>query len=166
MLRIIRYVWILSMLLFLAVLVLTHSFSPAFTNILDLVKISKEHFFYGFLVGMLLVNIFVLLLGNSGLNISKNLLLIPNRDFWMSSINTKKIFLANFKLWLKGLALVFNLFFVVLVATIAKMNIEQAPQFSYTFFILTLGVAFLAWLVYYFIWFTNIKDTQKELGLI
>jgi hypothetical protein len=154
------------MLLFLAVLLMTHSFSPALTNILDLISIPKEHFFYSFLIGMLLVNIFVLVLGGLGLNISKNLLFIPKRDFWTSSINTKKIFLEKFKLWLKGLALVFNLFFVVFVAAIAKINIEQAPQLSYIFFMLVLGFVFLAWLVYYFIWFTNIKDTQKELGLI
>ena len=154
------------MLFFLAVLLVTHSFSPSSTNILDLIKVPKEQFFYGFLAAIILVNSSILLLGNLGLSISKNILFVPKRSFWMSSINTKKVFAEKFKLWLKGLALFFNLFFIVFVAAIAKVNIETAPQFAYQFFILFLGLVILLWFFYYFVWFSNIEEAQKELGLI
>lgn len=166
MLRIIRYVWIISMLFFLVVLLITHSFSPASVNILDLINMPKEQFFYSFLLAMLLVNSAILVLGNLGLSISKNILFVPKRVFWTSNINTKKIFAENFKLWLKGLALVFNLFFIVSTAAIAKINVDAAPQFTYPFFMLFVGFALVFWLVYYFNWFGNTKEVEKELGLI
>lgn len=166
MIRIIKYVWIVSMLFFLVALLMTHSFSSPSVNILDVITLPKEQFFYIFLSAMVLVNSFILLLGNLSLDVPKWLLFVPQRSFWISNINTQKIFKAQFKLWLKGLALFFNLFFIAFVSAIAKTNVEAAPKFAYQFFILLLGFGLIAWLVYYFRWFTNIKDTQEDLGLI
>lgn len=155
------------MLGYLAVLLLTYIFLPLGVRVFaeadgrTLLQLGQEQYFWAGLFLVLLINGLIQMLGNMILYLPRPLQLFPKRDFWMSQTHLRKKLKRNFKHWLKGLALIINLFLSALLAHLYTLNDSDVSLDLNPAFYLV-GVLFVGWLVFFFVWFS---DTEENLAV-
>ncbi|MGF1532627.1 MAG: hypothetical protein ACFCUI_02910 [Bernardetiaceae bacterium] len=163
---IVKFLWMFSMLGYLAVLLLTYLFLPlgvkvfAETDGSPILSLGREAYFWVGLGAVLLVNALVQLLGNLTLFLPFSP--FPKSGQWMSQPYLRKRLKRNFKRWLKGLALIINLFLSLSLLHLYTLN-DSDVSLNLNLFFYGVGVLFMGWLVFFFVWFNDPED-RMDLG--
>ncbi|MEM6298571.1 MAG: hypothetical protein AAF740_07785 [Bacteroidota bacterium] len=156
----VKFLWLISMVIYLAALLLTQLFMPLGVNIplgngfLSGLQMGQETYFWVGVVVILFINGLLQMLGNLSLQLPTSL--IPKGKYWMSEKHLCKQFKKNYKRWIKGLALVINLFlsaFLVFIYELTDSDFEMDMTYWFVFF----GVLGLSWIVFFFVWFNDTK---------
>lgn len=163
----VKYLWMFSMLGYLAVLLLTYVYLPLGVNVFSeadgavLLKLGQEQYFWAGLTLVLFVNGLIQMLGNMVLFLPAPLLPFPKSKFWMSQEQHRRTLKQNFKRWLKGLALIINLFLAASLVYLYTLNDSDVSlNLDLAFYLI--GALFLGWIVFFFVWF---NDTESKLAV-
>lgn len=168
MIKFIKFIWLLSMLAVLGVLLYENVIlqAPISINIDGAggrFNLSKNGFFYLFLAAIVVFNGILLILGTVVPTLPEKFLPIPKRNFWAKNQATRLMLLKNFKLWTKGVGIFINLFIMVYLVSIQIEN-GATPKFPFDASILSTIVLVLlgSWLLLFFAWFgMNAKAAEK-----
>ncbi|WP_375561102.1 hypothetical protein ACE193_00685 [Bernardetia sp. OM2101] len=159
MIKFIKFIWMLSMLAVMGVLLYENVIlqPPVSIKIDDaggVFNLSKNGFFYLFLAAIVVFNGILLILGTVIPTLPKKFLPIPKRNFWSKNQTTRRMLLKNFKLWTKGIGIFINLFIMIYLVSIQIEN-GATPQFPFNPSILSTIVLTLlvGWLFLFFAWF-------------
>lgn len=168
MIKFIKFIWMLSMLAVMGVLLYENVIlQPPITIKIDDVggvfNLTKNGFFYLFLAAIVVFNGILLILGTVVPTLPEKFLPIPKRKFWAKNQTTRRMLLKNFKLWTKGIGIFINLFIIIYLVSIQIEN-GATPQFPFDASILsTLVLGLLAgWLVLFFAWFGMNKTAAEK----
>ncbi len=158
---IIRIIWILSMLAFLAVLLSTLVYLPLNLDVLG-INLSRDVYFFSWLSLITFFNSLILIITRLVRGIPASIIPMPAREFWMASRSNLELFHAHFSYWLRGIALGLNLCFVVLAFTVYTFYDPYVNTNTLPFILGLLGLTF-AWLIAYFPLFSFLaKDLAEE----
>ncbi|WP_448520321.1 hypothetical protein [Rhodoflexus sp.] len=152
-----KILWILSLLGFLAVLLVTYIYMPENVAVLfdqlglPYYFLPRDQYFYVALAACVLLNGAILLLGNSVTRLPSSFLPTPKRRYWAMRDNRLR-FNKRFKHWIKGVAFFLNLILCLLLVDILRGNDSQMDYQTQTLlyvFSALLGV----WIGFYFVLF-------------
>jgi hypothetical protein len=129
-LKMIKYFWYLSFLLFLGFILLMYSALPD-TMRLTLAEdgsqtlfFSKNTFFYVGLSLLVFLNITLNILAERMAFVPAPFILMPKKDFWLQDFKHRKELSTLLKDWMKGICLCINLFLLAVVGYIYSLNME------------------------------------------
>lgn len=149
--------WILSLLGFLAVLLVTYVYMPENVAVLfdelglPYYFLPRDHYFYAALAACVLLNGAILLLGNSVTRLPSALLPVPKRSYWAMRENRPR-FVKRFEHWTKGVAFFLNLILCLLLVDILRGNDAQMNYQTQTL-LYVFGALLAVWLGFYFMLF-------------
>ncbi len=168
MIKLIKFLWMLSMLAVMGVLLYENVIlQPPITLKIDdtggVFNLTKNGFFYLFLAAIVVFNGILLILGTVIPTLPEKFLPLPKRKFWSSSQATRKILLKNFKLWTKGIGIFINLFLIIYLVSIQIEN-GATPAFPFDASILSIIILVLlvGWLLLFFVWFGMNKTAAEK----
>ncbi|WP_338791803.1 hypothetical protein [Bernardetia sp. MNP-M8] len=168
MIKFIKFIWMLSMLAVMGVLLYENVIlQPPVTIKIDDVggvfNLSKNGFFYLFLAAIVVFNGILLILGTVIPTLPEKFLPIPKRNFWAKNQTTRRMLLNNFKLWIKGVGIFINLFIMIYLVAIQIEN-GATPKFPFDASILSTIVLVLlvGWLLLFFAWFGMNKTAAEK----
>ncbi|PWJ42342.1 hypothetical protein [Sediminitomix flava] len=163
--KLIKYVWGLSLLLFLGFSLLMYVYLPEKVNLnIDLpsgegVYLFRGDFFYTSMAVLLLFNIGLTIFGNAILYVPYNLIMIPNKKYWLSNVERKNQLIEKSKSWTKGMATFINIFLLATVTQIFSQNTEYNYAIDSVFYVIPIIIIF--WIFYFFILF-KAPATEQE----
>ncbi|MCU0393521.1 MAG: hypothetical protein MUE81_20595 [Thermoflexibacter sp.] len=143
--------WVISLFTFLFVLSYIHAYLPTYMRI-EGTTLTKSNFFYAVIALITLLNSAILILSGAIHFVPSFLMPIPKRDFWMSTKENRAILYLNLKAWLRGLAICFNLAFIVgLLDVYDENDIDISIPTAWIYALI--GILTMGWLVTYYFWF-------------
>jgi len=163
MIRLLRYLWVVSMLIFLAIHLYYYTQFPNNVILGKLFPIdfplSKSNFFYAALGTMMLFNVLFIGLKWAISKLSTGIFISPKKSVWFSSLKYKKNFYTIKKGSVNGLAFIINLFFIYCILLIYSYNSESPTNPVWGVY---LSVFLLvAWIIYFFVLLT--KPVEEEI---
>lgn len=164
--KLIKYFWALSLLAFLGLNLLMYIYFPDQVTVVydnegnGAVLMNKGDFFYSAMGILLLINIALAIFGNGVLHLPKELLFLPKKSEWLKNKETQQALLFRAKAWTRGLAAIINLFLLTFVGILFSYHYKGAPDVNYMLYIIP--VLFVAWLIYFFVLFSNTKVLEEE----
>ncbi len=168
MIKFVKFVWMLSMVAVMGVLLYENVIlqPPVIIKIDDVggvFSLTKNGFFYLFLAAIVVFNGILLILGTVIPTLPEKFLPIPKRNFWASNQSTRLMLLKNFKLWTKGIGIFINLFLIIYLISIQTEN-GATPAFPFDASILSaiVLVLLLGWFVLFFAWFGMNKNAAEK----
>lgn len=165
-----KYLWILSMLGFLGVLLATYVQLPDPVEISTLDNgrpdyyVEREPYFYIAFGVMLFLNVCLLVGGNLFIHVSPSFP-FPMKKFWLQNKDTQKVLKGIFKGWFRGIAFCLNLFMMVILTIIFNYN---DPDFNFEyldFFLAPAGILTVIWLMTLFVALNRYKATAHRLNI-
>lgn len=150
--------WILSLIGFLAVLLVTYVYMPDNVAVLfdelglPYYFMPRDHYFYAALSVCVLLNVAVLLLSGSVTRLPARLLPVPKRAYWAMRENRPR-FTKRFEHWTKGIAFFLNLILCLWLTDILKGNDSRAIDFDTQLLLYVFGALLTVWLGFYYVIF-------------
>lgn len=152
-----KILWILSLLGFLAVLLITYIYMPENVAVLfdelglPYYFLPRDYYFYVAVLACVLLNSAILLLGSSVTRLPSSLLPVPKRKYWAARENRLR-FTKRFEHWTKGVAFFLNLILCLLLVDILKGNDSQVNYNTQTL-LYVFSALLVVWLGFYFVVF-------------
>lgn len=152
-----KILWILSLLGFLAVLLITYVYMPENVAVLfdelglPYYFLPRDYYFYVAVLACVLLNSAILLLGSSVTRLPSSLLPVPKRKYWAARENRPR-FTKRFEHWTKGLAFFLNLILCLLLVDILKGNDSQVNYNTQTL-LYVFSALLVVWFGFYFVVF-------------
>jgi hypothetical protein len=165
MLSITKPFWVISLLLCVAVNVLTYAHHPDRVNLLydqpitNSYYVGKESVFYLNFAVMLFVNVVLNMAGRVVAMLPRNLVVVPYKARWFQSVNTRKEFYKNAKEWTRGVAFLVNLFLATAMTIVYSNN--STSNFNLKWVLYLILFMSLAWAVYFLILFLSKPKTYQ-----
>lgn len=144
----VKFFWILSIMLLLGVMLFVYADADPAVGFSG-VSLEKHLFFYYGIALMVLANGALLALAHSFPFFPRPWLKMPNKSYWMQDKEHAGIFYGRAKEWVRGFALLFNLFLGVSFAAIGYANHSNA-QTPIAIILFLLGIASVVWLFAFF----------------
>jgi hypothetical protein len=145
----IKLLWYISVLGFLIILFGTYrNLAPEVTIVLDSENtmgsaIDRNLYFYGCVGFFLVFSIVFNVLINLTKATPKQLIAVPNKQFWFSSRETRATLYATFERWFYAILCVVNLFLMLSMLIMEKKNHMDGPMpYDYSTFYTILIVIF------------------------
>ena len=160
-----KILWIGSMLVFLALQLITYVILPDYVKLdfsnpdLAGLQLWKPDYFNVCFAIFMLTNASIVGISRLLQIIPNRFVLIPNRPFWTQDRYHYGFFHKKLKAWIKGIGFIKNMFLSLVVWAVYMYNDPFVKYNTLAWFFL-LAAAMLAWLVYYFFLF---KETPEEL---
>jgi hypothetical protein len=158
--KVLRFVQLITMLIFVFALGVAYfeiaddrsgKMVTLYTDAPGISQIAPNTFFYtatGIFVGF---NLLILLVAKIFQSFPLQKLPIPHKEFWLKDRDTRRKLYEVFDSWFIGLALILNVFMVVLIIKIWLVNRNQGGRtYEYGFFVAGLLVALLVWIGFIF----------------
>jgi len=160
LLKMIKPLWLLSLLGVLAANIVAYAFFPTTVDIYLFagelpIFFEKDTLFYLVIGVVLFVNVLFNALGKNLYLLPKPLIFVPNKQKWLEKPNQKALF-RRMKEWTRALALVMNLLMAALIGNIYASNSEVPGKAAWTFYVV-LGL-FILWLVTYWPFFRFVEE--------
>jgi len=153
--RVIKFIWILSLLLFTSVLLYGYYLVPDAVcvsfdsngNPIDYIERKKA--FYGFAGIFAFFNILVMALERFFILIPNRMKPVPNKAYWLSTEETNQA--LNFVLsdWFYSFLAVINLCFIIIYYVFTKINRDiQSSILQYSWLLPVCSIFIIAWIIY------------------
>lgn len=152
-----KILWILSLLGFLAVLLVTYIYMPENVAVLfdelglPYYFLPRDYYFYVALLACVLLNGAILLFSSSITRLPSSLLPVPKRNYWATRENRPR-FTKRFKHWTKGIAFFLNLILCLLLVDILKGNDSQV-DYNTQMLLYVFSSLLMVWFGFYFVVF-------------
>lgn len=146
MYKVIRFFWLLSLVGFLAALLLTYANLEAFVTLKfqsdgEELTIGRDLFFYVSIAIFILVNILLYVFARILRKLPEPQ---PEQSFWLADLKLRQR-LIN---WLLSFVLIFNILFIIAVFIIGNMSDMYAQEeVSLSLWLYTTGVFFAIWMI-------------------
>lgn len=163
--KIIKYLWVLSLLGFLGVNLYVYALLPdkvnafAYGNTGENSFISKSDFFYISMSILLFGNILLVLLGNLISMNSPAILPLPNKTAWVSSKENIRNLYQRFKYWLQGIGFIVNIICTAILLNFASQYIENVPNTEHIIYVG--AIAFGLWILSFYPMFSYLPKEQE-----
>jgi hypothetical protein len=165
MLFIARFLWIVSLLGFIAALQVANLYLPE-TVFFYLDNdahaeyyFKKEYFFYANLALVALINGLFLAVGQLFQRIPNAKMVIPNKVLWLVSSDSRRRLNKTFNDWIRGFLFCLNLFSIVNILTIYKMHDKFATYSTIWMYVVSLLLT-VAWLISFVPLFQALADEE------
>lgn len=155
MLKVIRFVKIVTMFLFIVALCIPYfevsndsRMMILYTDIekRPLLRVEPSWFFYFSAAFFILLNILISSVSRLLKKYPLSKIPLPNRDFWLKDADSRQNLREVLQSWIQFLAVILNSFLVVLMVKIWLVNRMQGGQpHEYLYFVMALGGIFLFW---------------------
>ncbi|GEM_PF-2670237 len=151
---IIKIIWLLSLLGFLVVSLFVYATLPTNVTIISdangypTLFLARANFFYAVLALLVFFNAAILVLGRAIQFLPSYWLPVPQRVFWFQKENRARLY-SRFAYWTKGLGFCANVFIIIAVVEIQKVNGQEMTlnlSFLYAVALGTLAI----WAVLYY----------------
>lgn len=153
--RIIKFLWVLSLLFFLGILLYGYYLLPDVVcirfdaNGSPLDYIERKKVFYGFASVFATFNILLISLEKFMLLLPNRIKPVPNKSYWLSSDETKLGLNYVLSDWFYTFSVAINLCILLVYYSFGKVNIEmQSSILQYSWVLPTCGTILLLWIVY------------------
>lgn len=149
LLRVVRYVWFLSFIVFMGLLLLMYASLPERLRIPlssngQTAFFSRDVFFYVSAFLLLFLNVAIHVISSLYAFMPSWLLLIPQKNYWTESFSRRKELLRVLKMWTKGILLLINFFLLALAAHVYSLNAEEI-KLNITWLLYVFPVLMLFW---------------------
>lgn len=163
--KLVKYLWILSFLVFLGFFMLMYVNMPELLRLQEFDQgerwlVTKSNFFYGMLFLMVLLNAGMNILGATLAFVPPQWILLPKKSVWLKDLSSRKILNDRVKGWSRGVALILNLLLLTITVVIFRFNNGIAPDL--TFLVYFLLISLVLWKVYWFILFNKIPEELES----